>query len=225
MDDRQENTLSMFQVVSQTMQTNQAVWSGVADVVSAVAAFNTEVVGIEGLAAQQQQSSTGVTRDKKDLRAAMADAAMIVVGALKALAARTGNDDLAAQIDFTRSSFIYGRDTQAATNGDVVHTHGTANAAALANSGITAATLTALRGAIDAYRDIISRPREVIVTTSAVTEQLDAAFARILAILTDQLDNLIELFRVSNRPFYDQYQAARQIIDTGSPSPTTPPGP
>jgi len=85
--------------------------------------------------------------------------------------------------------------------------------------------LTTLRDAIDAFRDAISRPREVISATAAFTAQLDAAFARAAAVLTGQLDNLVELFRVSNRPFYDQYQAARQIIDTGSPSPPIPPGP
>jgi len=39
-----------------------------------------------------------------------------VVGPLKALAAATGNDDLAAQIDFTRSDFMYGRDNHRLSN-------------------------------------------------------------------------------------------------------------
>jgi len=222
MDDRQENTLSMYQVVGQTLDANATVWSGVVAIVTARTAFGTEVTTIQSLAQSQQQSSAGVTADKQQLRGAMADAAMPVVGALKALAAVTGNDDLAAQVAFSRSNFIYGRDNQAATNGDIVHTQGTANATALANYGITAAMLTTLRDAIDAFRDAISRPREVISATAAFTAQLDAAFARASAVLTGQLDNLIELFRVSNPTFYQQYQNARELVDTGA-TPTPPP--
>ena len=224
MDDRQENKLSMYQVVLETLENNETVWAGLPAFVSAEALFRTEVNNILALAQTQQQPSTGVTADKQQLRAAMADVAMPVVGALKALASVTGNDDLAAQIAFTRSAFVYGRDTQSATNGDIVHSRGTTNLAALADYGIVQAQLDALRAAIDAYRDSISRPREVITTTAAATAGMDAAFGRAESVLSGRLDNLVELFRLSNSTFYAQYQNARVIVDTGStPSPSPPP--
>jgi len=224
MDDRQENTLSMYQVVGPLLDANATVWSGVPAFVSARTAFGTEVTTIQAQAQAQQQPSTGVTADKQQLRSAMADAAMVVVGPLSAFAAVTGNGDLAAQTAFTRSDFSYGRDNDAATNGDVVHTHATANAAALVNYGVTAAMLTALRSAIDAYRASISLPRQVITTTSAATTQLAAAYVRADAVLTGQLDKLMELFRLTNPTFYQEYQSAREIIGpTGGTGPTPPP--
>ena len=227
MDDRQENTLSMYQVVGPVLDDNATVWSGVPAFVAARAAFLAEVTNIQTLTQTQQQPSTGVTEDKQDLRAAMADAAMVVVGPLSAYAAVTGNGDLAAQAAFSRTDFVYGRDNQAATNGDLVHSLATANATALTNYGVTAGMLTALRAAIDAYRAIIQRPRQVITTTSAATTQLDAAFTRATAVLTSQIDKLMELFRLSHPTFYQAYQAARNIIgpNTGPLTPPPPPGP
>jgi len=84
--------------------------------------------------------------------------------------------------------------------------------------------LTALRSAIDAYRASISLPRQVITTTSAATTQLDAAFARAEAVLTKQLDKLMELYRLTHPTFYQEYQSAREIIGpTGGSPPAAPP--
>jgi len=52
--------------------------------------------------------------------------------------------------------------------------------------------------------------------------QLDAAITRTLGILTGQIDKLMELFRVTNRQFYDEYQAARLTVG-GSGGGATPP--
>ena len=229
MDDRQENTLSMYQVVGPVLDTHAGVWSGVPALVAARAAFLAEVTNIQNLTQSQQQPSTGVTTDKQHAREAMADAAMVVVGPLCAFAAVTGNADLAAQSAFTRSDFVYGRDNQAATNGDLVHALATAHATPLTDYGVTAGMLTALRAAIDAYRAIIQRPRQVITTTSAATAQLDGAFTRATQVLTERIDKLMELFRLSHPTFYNEYQAARNTIgpngDSGDDPGEGPPTP
>ena len=65
----------------------------------------------------------------------------------------------------------------------------------------------------------------MISATSAITGQLDAAITRTLGILTGQIDKLMELFRVTNRQFYDEYQAARLTIGGSGGGATPPPAP
>jgi len=222
-DDRQEDKLSMYLVVSAHLTENQTVWQAVPAFVNAENAFRAEVDGIQSLAQAQDQPSAGVTADKQRLRGEMAEAAMPVVGALKTLAAVTSDGDLAAQAGLTRSDFVYGRDTQAADRADIVHDLAAARAADLADYGIAQAQIDSLRTVIDAYRDVLTRPREVIAATAAATAQLDEAFARADAVLTGQLDNLVELFRQSQAAFYLGYQNARQIVDSPGGSPPPPP--
>ncbi len=224
MDDHQEDKRSMYQAVRTHLGTNQAIWSGVPAFVTAEAAFRGEVTNIQSLAQDQQQPSTGVTSAKQQLRGTMADAAMPIVGPLKALAAVTQDTELAADSDFTRSDFIYGRDTVGADNADKIHGLAAARVTELANYSVTQQQVDDLRSAIDAYRDSIGRPRQVIGTKAAATEQLEAAFVRADAVLNEQLDNLVEIFRLSQPAFYLGYQNARQIIDGGG-SDNSPPSP
>lgn len=215
MDDRQEDKLSMYQVVATFLADNQPTWTTIPVFGAARTALLTEITTIQSLGQAQQHPSTGVTLDKRELRSAMADAAMPVVGAAKALAAVTGNHDLAAQVRYTRSDFAYGRDLIAADKADIVHAVATQHAAALVSYGIAQAQLDGLRSAIDDFREISARPRTVIATRTADSAQLESAFTRADQILSQQLDNLIELFRVSQPAFYLGYQSARRIVSTG----------
>jgi len=226
MNDRQENKLSMYLAVREVMTDNQALTAGVPAIGAATTALGAEITIIQSLAQTQKQPTQGATQSKRQLRGAMADSAVPVAGAVKALASATNNPELAAEADFTRIDFTSGRDTESASRADIVLALGTANLAALAGYGIVQATLNGLTDAIQAYRNSITRPREVITVTSAATAQLDPAFARADAILKERLDGLMEQFRLTQPAFYFAFQAAREIIDGGgSTPPTTPPTP
>ena len=223
MDDRQENKLSMYLAVRLVVTGRAALWSGVPAFVAAEAAFGAEVTNIQSLGVDQISPSSGATADKEARRRVMGDKAMYVIGPTKTLASVTGNGELAAGVNFTMSDFLYGRDTLASENANAVHARVAANQAALADYGLVAADTTALRTAIDAYVAIIARPRELVTNSAVATEQLGLAFPRADMILEDRLDNLMELYRLSQATFYQAYHIARRIIDTGGPS--TPPSP
>lgn len=224
MNDSQEDKLSMYQAVLAVLENHQTVWAAVPAFVTAESAFRIGVNNLQSIA-QQQQTSTGATADKQRLRVAMADAAMPIVGALKALAAVTSNGELAAECDLTRSDFLYGRDTDSAAQADRVYVLASEHAAALVDYGISSPHQTAIYDATQAYRDALTRPREVIAATSAATEQLAAAFDAADQRLNGQLDNLVEIFRTSHSTFYLQYASAREIVDSGGGSPSPPPAP
>ena len=217
MNDRQENKLTMYETVQETMAANVTITAAVPAIAPAVAALGAEITTIQTLSQTQKQPTKGATKSKSQLRGAMADAAVPVASALKALASATGNAELAAQANFTRTDFVFSRDTVAPDNAVIVKNLAIANLAALANYGAVQSDIDALAAAITAYNASITRPRQVVTLTKAATKQLEEAFARADVILNDQLDNLIEKFRLTQPAFYLAFQSARVIVDTASP--------
>ena len=74
------------------------------------AEFTDMVEGIEELAKAQAEPTTGITQDKRNLRRAMAKAALAIGGPVAAFAAKTSNRELLAKVDFRLSALLGGRD-------------------------------------------------------------------------------------------------------------------
>lgn len=94
-----------------------------------------------------------------------------------------------------------------------IHDLGAANAAALADYGVTAAKLTELQTAIDAFADAAAKPRAAISSRAAKTATLPQLFKQADAILTDRMDALLEMFAATNPDFVATYQSARVIVN------------
>jgi hypothetical protein len=117
--------------------------------------------------------ATGLASDKGQLRKAMATATAEVASATNAYAKKAKNNHLAAKTRVTMSDILSGRDTMAADTARNVHAAATGALANLGPYGVTAAKLTALKAAIDAYAASISKPRDAMATASAATKQLN----------------------------------------------------
>ncbi|MCA9210841.1 MAG: hypothetical protein KDA55_20925, partial [Planctomycetales bacterium] len=176
MNDRQEDRFSMFLVVRGFLDQNSATVSSIPAFLAAQNDFGTQVDAIQSLS-QQLLSSAGTTADKTQLRGAMADAAVPIAAAMRALAAVTGDNQLAAQADVTRITLIGGRDTVAADRADQLHAVATQQAANLVDYGISDSHLTTLRAAIDAYRAAVQAPQQTIAANAAVRVQINDAFS------------------------------------------------
>jgi len=94
-------------------------------------------------------------------------------------------------------------------------------------------SLTALQAAINAFKDIASKPRDNIVTGKTVTQELSDEFDAADVTLSEILDGLVVQFQDTNAKFVSDYQNARIIVDssashaspnqpTPAPTPATP---
>jgi len=86
----------------------------------------------------------------------------------------------------------------------------------LADRGITAAKLAAFKKKIDAFDGIKTSPRAAIVQRKAANLLLPKLVCTAVNILNDQLDGLLVQFKDTNPNFYEEYFAARAIVDTRS---------
>lgn len=221
MDDRQENRLGSYRTTGEVLTENAVTFAGVPAFVTQHQMLLDSISLIDALAASQGTNTTGVTAAKKEMMRQMKVWAMRVAGALTSYASVQGNDDLKAKAKLNDSMFTEARDDARDDVAQVVHDAANANVAALADYGVTAATLTALQTRIDAYRLVIPSPSVARSNRRGYTELLDTELRRSDTICKERLDGLMEQFHYeadgkTPTQFYLAYQAARDIIDTGS---------
>lgn len=213
MDSKLEAKLNMYDAVA-------AVCAGNATTVATINAFKTaldefkdKIITIKEVAQQKDMAITGAAAAKKARKQDLSRIASAVAGAIYAYAAATANDTLKPEVKFTRNDLLRTKDALLAPRCQNIHDLGAANVAALADYGITAAKLTELQTAIDAFAEAAPKPRAAISTRAAKTATLPQLFNAADAILIDRMDTFIGLFAETNPDFVATYQSARKIID------------
>jgi len=204
----------MYLAVITVCDRNKSTWQTLQAFGDAYADFGTHVQNIQNIAQSQAADSTGLSADKQQLRATMADATVEVANAVYAYAKKARNNDLAAKVNVNRSDILGGRDTTAGDTARSVHASATANLANLGPYGVTAAKLTALKTAIDSYMGSIAGPRDARASGATATSQLADEFAAADAALGDQMDTLVLQFKSANHGFATDYRNARVIVDS-----------
>lgn len=218
MDKKQENQLSMFYAVQKTLKENNAVWSGTPAMVTAAAEYDSNIKAIEGCVERQVIDIRGFAKAKAEAEGAMIDLTLSVAGGVRAYAQVVGDTVLMDKMNVTRTGLLRHRDAVVAQHSQAVHTEATAVLASLADYGVTAATLTALQTAIDAYVAAVSAPRHAILSRKGATAELKLLLKDTNKLLGKRLDGLMEQYRAANADFYRDYQNARVIVDLGTGS-------
>jgi len=223
MNTKQLNKLTMYLAVEGICDASPAVWQTLQAFADVYTDLKTRVNNIQTFAQSQTQDTSGIAADKKAARQAMCAAALPIANAVHAYAVKTKNNTLAAEMDFSMSDLMAGRDVQSRDNCQNITTTANANLASLASYGITAAKLTALNGAIAAYNLLISKPRDTRAQGKTITGNVQAEFdaADEDLVIMDDLTG-----QITNAKFVDDYNNARTIVDTAashaSPNQPTP---
>ena len=220
----QNNKLKMAQATRGCLQdeNNAPLWAGIGGIEEGVESLGDIVDGIVAFG-QKQTARTGFAAQKKAVKKTLLDGAWAVCCGLQSLASKADNSQLAAQVKFSRSTLARGREQDFVNRCQSLLALGTANAAALAEKyNVPAADLEALDTAITGFGLVQSKPRNGRAAKSAATKRLEELFANLDKTLNNQLDPLIEKFRSTNAEFYNEYQAARSIVDSAATHETKP---
>ena len=150
----------MYHSVAGICQNHVATWSGHVGFSKAVADLGAALEKLGSLATNQSSSTAGVTAAKAAARAALAAQASVIAGALVAYAADGGPESLKEWEGVTESDFTQGRQTEALRKVDRIFEAATPVSTALADYGVTAERLAALKTGRDAFADLASAPRQ-----------------------------------------------------------------
>lgn len=179
------------------------------------AQFLSDFSQLQSVCEQLQVNKQGVKHSKVLLQNDMAEKAYDILLKLKAFARVTANDVLLKECSITKSQLLYVKNVDARNNAMVIYTKASANATALVAYGVTAAAITALKTAIDAFTVAIPS------TTYIRTDKKDLMLKRqkyINACINSLLkvDALVEIIRTSQPTFYLQYKDARRVIQSAT---------
>ena len=133
MNQNQEDRTTMFATVAAYMDTNKTVWTPVVAIGVTVADVNAGIAIIAAKAGKQQAPTSGAGDEKTDVRGDYEDKILEVADQLAALASKTANTNLAAQVDLIRSGVGKLSAEDLESTGKRVSAAATANLAALAD--------------------------------------------------------------------------------------------
>jgi hypothetical protein len=217
----------MFPAVLGVMDKYNAVWAAltaIADMVTRLQGFASDLQGTSGI---QGTPQTGIAGGKRRANVTMINLAAEIAGDLHAFAVKNNDTVLVAKVDLHVSDLANRGDTVVGPHCQEIHDLANTHAADILSFGTTAADITALKTAIDAYTPLVTKPRETIVSRKVVTGEIEATQNDADNLLKDELDRSMRKFKTKNAPFFGEYTNARMIIDLGTPGdkPATPPAP
>jgi hypothetical protein len=215
---------------------NKAVWNGKPplDFTTDLGTLQTGYVSVTAKAALADGASGGAGDAKAHAETALEDAAYILARALANHFKKTSNLEKLAQVDVTKSEIVQLRQQDLLDKTTAIRDLGTATVAepGAAGRGVTAARITILTSAINAFTGVMNLPRGQIVNRSTLLKEVDTDTASLMQQVAD-LDDLVQQFDSTDagKRFIEAWKRARIIVDTGgghgnggTPPPTpTPP--
>lgn len=155
--------------------------------------------------------TSGITQGKNTSKEDLSKIAAKIAGQMFAYAAKAENPELKAAADFSPSALLRLKDGELAIRCQEIHDLAVTNKIALADYGVNDHKLADLQTAINNYAQKVTKPRDAITNRKVVKANIKTMFAQAAAILTEQLDRLINDFGDVN--FVAEYKAKRKIVD------------
>ncbi len=223
----QLNVTDMASTVSAYMGKNKTIWGGVKAITDTMTEVDAEIAAIAEADKKQQAPTTGAAEDKATVRHEYEDQILLIADQLASLAAKKKDAVLEAQVELSLAALDKLSAELLEASGKRVSGLATANIAALADYGITAADVTALDNLTAKFHGAKTAPREAVVGRKQQTDVMPGRIANLRSILRRQLDRQMTAFKRSNPEFYAGYLSARVIVDRGGsggkkPAPTPP---
>jgi len=212
MNNNQQNKYNMYVASRATLHKYQNIWTTLPGFAESVDDIDTQLAIITSLA-QVQASPNGGAALKKTAKQSLVGTAFQIAAATRAFAVVNKNAELAAQLDYSEYDLGKGRPQEVVARCRNLWSTATDNLQASAAFGVTAAKLTSLKQRINAFEAADPKPRNGRTATKAATDSLPPAFAQVDEILNDCLDGLMAQFKDSSSEFYNEYFAARTVVD------------
>lgn len=211
-----EDKLSMALAAQQVLNDNSGLWNTIPAMVTANSALGTKIASIEGVRGVQEQDTRGVRIDKGEKKEDAIQAALIVIGGLKALAKANKDNTLLKKIDYTHTDLDKVRDTITVDRLKIVRDEANNNIGALsANYNVSQNDVNTLSSAIAAYEIMIPKPRVALNIRKNATEALDKLFQELDEPL-EIIDGIVETMKKTQSVFSETYRNARIIVNSSS---------
>lgn len=216
MTNRQENSMSMFNVVVEVCDEHIDLISPIPAMLATVNLLKAKLLATQNLAREQALRIEGVAEDKLVLRKKLAHHAAIIARVMRGFARSQENLVLLAEVDYSKTKLMKLRDTLLKPHCEIIYERAVAHAAALTDCGITADMLLRLRTAIDEYDAHVADTTVAANDRKIATAELKVAIKGINDLLKNGLDLNMCVFILTQPSFYRLYTHSRNVIDSAA---------
>ena len=211
MTQRQEDILSMWNTTQAILMANETVWRSLNAFSTAADRFYAIHLEIDPNARIQQSAITGITLDKQALRRQLTAQVVQLAANMQAYAMVVQNNTLLDQVKFSPTHFDRLRDSMLPIMVRSLRETALVQGTALADYGITEATLTSLEQALEQYENMNAAPRVAIGTRKAagtgIVQQIRQGNLQL-----ELMDKLAGNFSTGHPEFVAAFLSARTVI-------------
>jgi hypothetical protein len=215
MTTKQENKLSMYETVLELLINNPAIVALVLAFSNAATAFATNVSLLQQQVALQTAIITGVATAKKARKKILIDILLVIVGAIRAYAKATNDDELFAFVNYKKYKLEKMPDTVLVQLANNIKEKVILLLPSLGDYGITPVVMATFDTAISNYSLFVPKTRTARINKKTITKNIRDYITLIDTILKDELDALAIQLKAPHADFYNNYLSARIIIDLG----------
>lgn len=215
MNKTEKNKVTMYYSVNAVLFNFQQTIDSIAPFAGSVSSFRNYLNEILERA-QEVAGTVGTTAAKNNTLDDMTEHTFHISSALHTLGRHTNNEEIKSVTKLSHSDFYHLRENELVQYCTKIHNLAQIYADALVQYTITAEMITTLRQLIATYRHYTDSEDICFAGSKAAREILFNLFADTDELLREDIDTMVELIKNDNSAFYNQYNAARTILDISS---------
>jgi len=217
MNDLQEDKVSSYFATKGLLNMDEykVIWTGNAEMELLVGRFETLLMEIMEVSADQVVNITVTTKEKKETRVALTHAAMRVVHCVTAYAILTDNTELEQSVGYSKRELDLARDNAFMEKTAVIYDIAYPLRELLGRVRLTEEEIARVDELRIKFLDLIAAPRVEIIKRASATELLKVKIKEVDDLLYKKLDLLIRIYERDYEDFVVKYFFMRKLVRTG----------
>lgn len=218
MNKNQKARLATYTLPLAHLHENKSLYENMVGFLNVVEAATSTVSAIQATDRRREMALTGVKENKEEQHQLMVDSCLSLGGIIHSWASIQGLTELKDKTYLTRSALLYAPSTELHQEAQTIADLLRSNAEGLKNFGITEAVITSFEADVLKFGSISESTRDAITDRKGDTNLLGTLFREANKIFEEQLDPLMQQFRITNPGFHDLYFIKRAMVNPGSRS-------
>ena len=214
MNQRQMNSKHMLDVSLSYLNEKSAIWQSIAKIGEVKNQLDAISLAIDDAAEEQEKSQVTIGKIKLKLKHTICEKADILNDVIQVFALMNNKPKLADKMSDSASDLLKMK------NEDMLRRVKQIISAAIENQdlltadyGLNGEQITDLQADCDHFLVLNGQPREYQIKSSMATKSIEDLISEASNLLSNQLDNLMKIFKRRNPSFYNGYLKARMVVD------------
>lgn len=209
------NRINMYVVTFETCKRYEGDWAGIPKMVSAVNDLEMAINEINAVARLHSTKTLGIASSKAQKLEELYAALLEVHGTFRALANELNDAGLRVKHRYPDYMLRKMNALELKTHIEIVAEELSASGSSLEPFGMDSNRINEILQLIVESAAFIGKPRNAIVERKNLTKSLGTKAAEIDRLLLERVDNMVRLFKRSNQDFFNEYFAARKVMNLG----------